>query len=500
MINHKIKRFPLILGIFLFLVFPVFSQEYYSLNSDIKKAYDYIIMLKLDRGQEILDSLKIYQPQNMAVYHIENYIDFFRIFINEDYNEFSILEKNKNRRIARLEKIDKNSPYYKFSIAEVNLQWALNRLKFEEYFTALREINAAYDLLQENKEMFPQFVANNKSLSIIHAIIGTLPDTYRSLLRFFSGLDGTVDQGAKEIYDILEYSKNNRFFFTDEAYTIASFIAFHLENDVQKAWRIIKDANLDFESSPLAGFVYANMAQKTGHNDLAIDILQRIPRSKNRMPFYYLDYMLGCSKLYNMDSDAGYYLKSYVKNFHGKNYIKDAYLKLAWYELIINNNERGYWNNIEKCLSKGEKIVDEDKSAYKEAMKADLSNRILLKARLYFDGAYYLKAYVYLVQHQEDFSKAGDNLLEYNYRMGRVLQALNSMDAIDYFQKTIDAGSDSGLYFACNAALQTGIIYEKLKNYNKAKEYYKLCLKLKPDEYKNSLHQKAKAGLMRIKH
>jgi len=499
MINYKIKRFLIPLGIFLFFLSPVFSQNYYSLNSDLKRAYDNIIMLKLETGQKILDSLKIFQPENMAVYHIENYVDFFRIFINEDYNEFSILEKNKSKRLEKLKTINKNSPYYKFSIAEVNLQWALSRLKFEEYFTSLREINAAFDLLQDNKELFPEFIANNKSLSIIHAIIGTLPDTYKSLLKFFSGLDGTVNQGSKEIFEVLEYSRKHDFFFRDEAYTIASFISLYLENNSQKAWKTIKSADLNIENSPLACFVVANIAQKTGRNDLAIEILEKAPAGKNRMPFFYLDYMSGCSKLYKMDSDALLHLNSFVGNFHGKNYIKDAYLKIAWFELIVNNNEAGYWENIEKCLSQGEKIVDEDKSAYKEAMKADIPNRILLKARLYFDGAYYFKAYVYLIHHESEFTESDKDFLEFNYRMGRILQALNSMDAINYFQTTIDIGRDNSMYFACNAALQSGIIYEKMKEYNKAEKYYKMCLRLKPDEYKNSLHQKAKAGLMRIK-
>ncbi|HEB62746.1 MAG TPA: hypothetical protein ENI82_06310, partial [Bacteroidetes bacterium] len=499
MINYKIKRSLILLGVFLFFTPPVFSQNYYKLTPDLKRAYDNIIMLKLDRGQEILDSLKIFQPENMAVYHIENYIDFFRVFINEDYNEFSRLEENKKRRLDKLKTINKNSPFYKFSMAEVNLQWAFSRLKFEEYFTVLREINTAYDLLQENNELFPEFVVNNKSLSIIHAIIGTLPDTYKSLLKLFSGLDGTIDQAAKEISGVLEFSKKHNYFFKDESFTIASYIALYLENDSQKAWKIIEEADLNIENSPLACFVYANIAMRTGRNDLAIEILEKVPKGDDRLSFVYLDYMLGCSKLYKMDINASYYLRSFVENFHGRNYIKDAYLKIAWFELIVNNNEAGYWENIEKCLSQGEKIVDEDKSAYKEAMNADIPNRILLKARLYFDGAYYLKAYTFLIQYEDKFMNSGKNILEFNYRMGRILQALNSMDAIYYFQKTIDIGRNSGLYFACNAALQSGIIYEKMKNYNKAKEYFKLCLKSIPDEYKTSLHQKANSGLMRIK-
>ncbi len=487
------------LGIFLFFTTSIYSQNYYKLNNDIERAYNNVLNLKINAAEYILDSLKISQPNNMAVYHIENYIDFFRIFINEDYDEFEKLEKNKDKRIKMLKTIDKSSPYRKFSIAEINLQWALSRLKFEEYFTALREINKAFDLLKENQKTFPGFIANYKSLSIIHSIIGTLPGTYKSLLEFFSGLEGTIAQGTDEIMDVLKYSDTNKFFFRDEAYTIAAFMAFHLENNKQKAWNLIKKAGLDIQNSPLACFVVANIAQKTGNNDFAITILENAPNGGGRLPFYYLDYMLGRSKLYKMQSDAKQYLNRFVNNFQGKNYIKDAYLKLAWYELVINKNTDKYWQNIEKCISKGEKIVDEDKSAYKEAMKAVKPQPVLLKARLYFDGSYFLKAYTFLIQHETDFLDSVDDMLEFNYRMGRILQELNSFEAIHYFQKTIDSGKDKDFYYACSAALQTGMIYEKMKDYNRAKKYFKLCLKMDPEEYKNSLHQKAKAGLLRIK-
>jgi hypothetical protein len=67
-----------------------------------------------------------------------------------------------------------------------------------------------------------------------------------------------------------------------------------------------------------------------------------------------------------------------------------------------------------------------------------------------------------------------------------------------YYQTTIDQGKEASYYFACNAALQIGRIYESKKNLNKAKEFFNRCLSMKPDEYRNSLHQKAKAGLNRI--
>jgi len=46
----------------------------------------------------------------------------------------------------------------------------------------------------------------------------------------------------------------------------------------------------------------------------------------------------------------------------------------------------------------------------------------------------------------------GDQEIEFNYRMGRIMQALaNPSDAITYYLATIDEGEDEGSYFACNS-------------------------------------------------
>jgi hypothetical protein len=46
--------------------------------------------------------------------------------------------------------------------------------------------------------------------------------------------------------------------------------------------------------------------------------------------------------------------------------------------------------------------------------------------------------------------------------------------------------------------LQLGNIYEQRGNKPKAKEWYQKCLWLPPHDYRNSIEQKAKAGLERV--
>ena len=68
-----------------------------------------------------------------------------------------------------------------------------------------------------------------------------------------------------------------------------------------------------------------------------------------------------------------------------------------------------------------------------------------------------------------------------------------------YYETTLKNGEGYDFYYIANAALHLGLIYEKMGNFNKAKDYFKRCLDMDPSEYENSINQKAKAGLNRLK-
>jgi hypothetical protein len=501
--GFKIKKIPTLM-VFFFFFTPydyLIANNYFEINSGIERAYKTIHQLRLNEGQRILDSLKRSEPRNMMVYFIEDYIDFYRIFINEDFSEFKELEKNKSKRLSKIRSGDKNSPYYRFCQAEIELHWALARLKFEDYINAAVEIRNSYRLLTWNSVLHPDFIMNKKSLSAINAITGTFPNDLRKrLFSMYSGISGSVVQGARQAAEVLYFVKKNESLFRDEVYTIASFIALHLENDHNKAWNIISAARLDARKSPLACFVIANVAYNTGRNNEAIRILQNRVQSPGQLPFHYLDYMMGKALLYRLDKNADKDLLKFVRNFKGINYIKDAYLKLAWYEQLLKNNESGYRHYMNMVKSKGHTIVDEDKSAMKDAMSTDVPDIVLLRSRVLFDGAYYAEALEHLQNNSAKFTPASHDYLEYIYRKARIYQQLNKYsEALQFFQQAIRSGRRSDSYYACNSALQSGVIYEKMNDKYNAKKYYDICLAINPEEYRHSLHQKAKAGLQRIK-
>lgn len=478
------------------------AQSYFEESPLIKEAYGHIIDLKFDQANQVIDKIRKDEPNNLLVLHLDNYIDFFTIFINEEKDQFKKLERNKKKRIEKIEREgDKSSPYYLFVQAEIELQWALARAKFNgrfnnEVIKAGSECYNAYKLLTENQKRFPNFIANKKSLSAIHVLAESIPGVVRKVF----SIDGTIAQGTSEIEDVINFSKNNDFLYKEEAIAIYTYILFYQNNRKREAWDFLLQSELDPVESPLVCFLMANMAQKIGENDQAIELLENRPQGPEYIPFHYLEFMLGKCKLYRLDDDAVDHLSNYLNNFKGAHYIKEALQKLGWYELVVHNNIPKYKKYMKACQNEGKELIDGDKQAQKEAKRNLNPHPTLLKARLLYDGGYNQRAYRVLISNAHLFNDASDHSLEFYYRLGRITHSLgNPIDAIEYYNEVIQKGTDSEQYYACNSALQIGLILEEQKDYRSAKDYFNRCLDMSPSDYKNSLHQKAKSGLNRVK-
>jgi hypothetical protein len=57
---------------------------------------------------------------------------------------------------------------------------------------------------------------------------------------------------------------------------------------------------------------------------------------------------------------------------------------------------------------------------------------------------------------------------------------------------TLEKGKKYPNYYACNAALNIGLIYEEKNNKAQARKYYNLCLSLSPSNTNQALHQRLK--------
>ncbi len=485
------------------IIFTLFTNHSWAAHFDFsptaRLAYNHILALRLSEGQQQINNMRQRENDNYLQYVIENYIDCLKIFINEDKNEFDRLLPNRQRRLDILAKGDVNSPYYLFAQAHVRLWWAMNHAKFGEYVTAFNEVGEAFSKLEANQKKYPNFMPNKMVLGAIHSLVGSIPEKYKWGVKVISGLNGTVAQGQAELEEVIKYAKNNDFTFEQEAIVMYAFLTLHLNNQPENAWQIVNSTKVKPQESLLMTFALSNIAMRIGKNDRAIELLQNRPSGTNYFACWYLDFMLGVCKLQRNDADSDVYFYKYVKNFKGRNYIKEAYQRIAWFYLLRGDTQ-GYWTNINLVKTFGKTEVGGDKNALKEAKNGIMPDPILLRSRLLFDGGYFQKSLEILNTKQYNDYKNDYEQLEYQYRMGRILQSLKkNNEATTYYNQALQLGRSKKYYYACAAALQIALIYEQSGNHNKAREFFNYCLALQPDDYADPLHTKAKAGLSRLR-
>ncbi len=498
-IKPPFKKNSFLIGGFIYLVLfiypPLNSQKHrFDYDQNVAIVYNLIIDLRIDEAKSFLKGLKTKDANNLAHIHMANYIDFFNIFVTEEEKLYKSLHNNRQLRIDYLDQHSNHKdPYFKFAKAEIMLQWALVKMKFGDKIGAGAEIYEAYRLLESNQREHPTFKHNDKSLSILYALEESVPSWIRKIIK----VKGSVSLAKDKIKNLYKHSLSDEYFFKDEVTVIYTYILYYQLNEKEKAWSILNKSQFDHKTSPMKAFLKSTFANKLGFNDLSLQFAIEAPRGKAYLPLFYLDFLVGKAYLYELNPQSVSYLKKYTDNFKGQHYIKEAYQKQAWAALIFEQSKEQYLNHLSSIKQKGQKLMDEDIQALKEAEKKEIPNSTLLKARLLYDGGYFGKA-LELLQSNQNLEKNSKTSLEFQYRLGRTYQSQkNYSNAINYLTKS-SQNIDKKSFMVCNANLQLGIIYELLDKKMLAKTHYNQCLALAPSEYRQSLHQKARSGLQRL--
>jgi hypothetical protein len=470
-----------------------YSQTF-EFNSSCKQAYQSIFKLKLNEGLQILEKEKKDNPENLLPYFIENYSDFLKLYINDNNALFEQIEPRVDARLEKLKNGNPNSPYYLYTQADIHLQWALCKIKFGEYFSAVFEVKKAYSLLLTNQKKYPDFKPNIKSLGLLHTIFGAVPDKYKFGAKLL-GLKGSIDEGLKELNSVMQ---DENFQFREETIIMYTLLVLHLQKDKATAWSMIENTNIPLGDNLLNHFIAATVASHTGKNENVISILSARPSGNSYYPFPLLDFLLGNALLNKLDSNADDYIKKFLAANKGRSYMKEANRKLAWYYLE-NDNPALYKSYMQRILELKDAPTDEDKSAQKEAEQNYIPNKMLLKARILSDGSYFPKALEIMNSiHPEKLTRSRDQV-EYYYRKARILDEMHSTsEAVKYYLFTIQKGENYKYYFAANACIKVAAIFEQQNRKDAAIKYYQKAIDLEKDEYTNSIEAEAKAGLNRL--
>lgn len=473
------------------------AQKVYEFNSTCQQAYLEISKLKFNNAKALLDKAKQQNSNNLIPTLLENYIDFFPLFLSEDADEYVKFKVRIAERIALLETGPQTSPFYKFSLSLVYMQKAAIEIKFAENWKAGWDIRKSFQLIKENKKTFATFAPNDFVMGILQSVTAVVPKGYTALISLL-GMTGSMTEGLKQIEGFINSSDPYAKLMNAEGTLIYCYLAFYLQNKRADVFALIKNKKLDLVNN----LSFALMASSLAVNDKKIDYAKSIILNRNKSNEYLQigawDYELGHINLYRQEfQEAAQHFETYLANFKGNYYVKETYLKLSWCYYLQGNMPaaEAAKNNV---LKKGNINSDADKQALQEVKNSGWPNVTLLKARLLNDGGMNKEALQLLnVKGIASFVKEEEKL-QFNYRYARINDDLhNDAEAVKYYLKTIEIGATRKEYFAARAALQIGEIYERQNKKTIAVSYFQMCLDMKDHEYKNSLDQKAKSGIAR---
>ncbi|WP_116108750.1 tetratricopeptide repeat protein [Lewinella sp. IMCC34191] len=469
------------------------AGEYrYVFHDEARSIYEDVMKLELDLAEAGIDRLQRTESQNLVAQHLGSYIDFFRLYLSGDEQLDARLQDRFDRRIDLLERGDPASPYYNYALAEAYLHRSLIDVRFERHLAAFRSLNRANKYLRDNAARFPDFLPTYKDLGLLHAAVGTIPPQYKWGIELFSSLTGTIPEGRKEMQRAM--SERDSPFYTETS-VLYALMELYLADDAERAWEIVRKLDLQPATNKLHCFIAGTIIMRNNRNAEALRLLENQPRGGNSADFPYLDFMLGQAKLRSLNVQARLHYRSFLLRYPGRHFREEALQKIAWSYLLEENTERYHRTMAE---IEGGSRAGGDESATREATLGKTPQPALLKARLLFDGGYFERARAQLDGIDRSTLTTDENL-EFLYRTGRVLDGMGEdAGALSFYERTIAMGKDNPAYYACNAALQAGLLEEDRGNFVAARKYFDRCLDLSPAEYRTGLHMMAKAGLDRI--
>ena len=469
------------------------------------RAQDFGWTVELQRAHADLQKLKLASARqtlaretstNGIRIFLDDYADMLTLVTTDDDRVFANLSDRESERLDALKSLDETSPWQRVMQAEVRLHWAFIKLKFGNELSASWDVIRAYKLLAANQKQFPDFLPTYKSLGTLHIMIGSVPDKYTWVANLL-GLHGNVRQGQQE----LQRARQDPTFRLESQLIdlmVRAYVLKFTDADQQTLQRFVSE-NPD---NLLLHFFGATIEQKNGHSEQALAYLRARPTSPAYQPMPIIENILGDIFLQKGEyTTAVSHFQQFLNTYKGRNFLKDSYYKLFLCHWLANEPDAVARPLLQKVTTVGRTTVESDKAAQKFAEAylkkgASPNQKVLMRARLASDGGFTDSALAYLRPYTEAKFPVTPEKAEFNYRMGRIYQRRNDPDAaIPYLTRALALSEPDQLSFGATAALQLGYIYQQKNDRTSARSFFQKALSFKHHEYKNSVDNKARAGL-----
>src|SRR5579872_6686961 len=216
------------LAVCLFL--PVFSvgQKHYDFNNTCRQAYQSIIELRLEDGSRLLENEKKRDPDNLIPFFLDNYIDFFQLFFNEDAGQFEAWKDRLDQRLEMMSQGPESSPWNLFTRSVIHFQWAAVQVKFGNNWDAGWDFRRSFLQSRDCAKRFPAFAAATMLSGAMQVVAGTIPDGYKWLSSLL-GIRGSITSGMQQLERFLTMGDEWAGLYRDEAIFYYLYLKFYIE-------------------------------------------------------------------------------------------------------------------------------------------------------------------------------------------------------------------------------------------------------------------------------
>ena len=277
-------------ALLLFFSANLFSQYHFTWNERVQQAYETVSSLRISAGRSAISVQKKADPDNLIYDLLESYADFNQLFLNEDPEDYQQLFPQFDRRIQRLKKGPKASPFYLYSRAIAHLHRAMVLIRVDKNFQAAIDFRKAYGLLKENRNLFPAFSPNDLYFGLITTAIGTIPKSYQWIVGIL-GMRGTIREGNAMVLNYINGKGPLSKMFQSEALFIYPYLVMNFEGDQAKAFRFLSQAPYDFKKNHLHAYMATNLYLNHQASDKALEIATNIDASPDyfSVPFWHYE-------------------------------------------------------------------------------------------------------------------------------------------------------------------------------------------------------------------
>ena len=448
------------------------------------------LTLQLEKSRSAISELKT--PEQIYVVSLT---DALELLLTEDEVKFEKYEDSYEARLDLLEKINPQTAGSLFSIAELRLQWAFVYLKFGHELDAAWNVRQAYLTVQDCKKRFPDFVPIKKTSGLLEIMLGSVPEKYQWIMSLLN-MEGSVETGLKDLETVRDQCPSLNFETTLLYYLFQSFVLQHTDVAMTGFDKMITS----HPDNQLALFLGASVAIKNSQSEKALSYLKKVNEIPGGLFIRYSNYQLGEVYLHKGEYKSSILsYQKFLNGYKGQNYVKDAHYKIGVCYWLMGNSSMAK-KSFEKSKAEGKESTEADKYAARRLTENTNPNVKLSKLRYATDGGYYDDAKKIINSVSDQDLTSVEEKIEFIYRKARLFHKIGSIeDAQKNYQETISKQGEENWYFAPNACLQMGYLFQEQGQSVEAKKYFEKALTYKKHEYKNSIDSKAKSALAQMK-